>query len=406
MRTYDVVVVGAGPAGLSLATELAARGARTGCIDPEPAAAWTQQLGGFLEDWTPAYQPCIEARWAAPSVVTSRRHHVLDRCYVSVDPRRLHAHVHTRAVDSGVQLVTGTARDIEHDADGSAVTLQGGDRVEARLVVDATGTGHFLDRAGYGSLASQVSHGELVEVERHPFRCGEMALMDFRPVDDGERLPTFLHALPLAHDRLYVQETSLVSTVPVSRAMLERRLRARMQRFDLGDVRVLDTQKAHVPMTRALPVREQRTLGYGAAAAMVHPATGHHVARSLARAPAVAQATIDQLSGTRSLDEASRAVWRVIWPGDDLRKWELYGFGARFMVSLDQDRTERFFDAFFSLPGRDWSGFFAATPTATQLAATMSRVFARLDPELRWDLMRLAAGAGFSATPIRAALAM
>ncbi|MEM6931060.1 MAG: lycopene cyclase family protein, partial [Myxococcota bacterium] len=402
----DVAVLGGGPAGLGLATELAARGARVACIDPEPESAWDQQFASFLDDWSPAYQRCVHARWAAPSVVTSRRHHVLDRCFALLDNEALHATMMRHAEEGDVQFVADRARDVEHASIRSTVTLSSGERIEARMVVDATGTGHLLDRPAHGPLAAQVGFGKLIEVDRHPFRCGEMALIDYRPIPDGESLPTFLYALPLDFNHLFVEETSLISTVPVSRAMLERRLDARLQRLGIADARVVRTTKTHVPLTRALPSRDQRTLGYGAAASMVHPATGHHIARVLARAPAVAQTLVDQLDKAASLDDASRAVWQAIWPRDDVRKWELYNFGARFLFHLDQDRTERFFDAFFSLPSADWGGFFSASLTSTQLAGVMSRVFARLDPALRWDLMRMSAGSNATVNPLRPALAM
>lgn len=406
MRTIDVAVLGGGPAGLGLSAELAARGARVVSIDPRPEVAWDRQFAGFIEDWAPAWRPAIRARWAAPSVVTSRHHHVLDRCFALVDTKMLHTMLRQRAVEGGVQFLADRPRDIEHTPDGSVVSLFSGERVEARLVVDATGTGQHLDRPGHGPIADQVGLGQLLEVDRHPFRCGEMALLDYRPIDDGETLPTFLYALPLDFNRLFVEETSLISTVPVPRAMLERRLQHRLRRLGIDNARVVSTEKVNIPMTRPLPARDQRTLGYGAAASMVHPATGHHVARVLGRAPVVAQSIIEQLDGAASLDDASRAVWQTIWPRDDVRKWELYSFGARFLFHLDQDRTERFFDAFFSLPAADWGGFFSASLTSTQLASVMSRVFARLDPALRWHLMRLSAGASGTGKALRAALAV
>ena len=212
------------------------------------------------------------------------------------------------------------------DDQDSTVTLFSGAKVTARLVVDATGTGQFLDRPSHGPMASQVAYGQLLEVDGHPFRCGEMALMDFRPIDDGERPPTFLYALPLDYNLLFVEETSLIATVPVSRSMLERRLDTRLTRLGITNRRVISTEQVHIPMTRALPLRQQRMLGYGAAAAMVHPATGHHLARVLARAPEVAQSIAHQLGDAASLDDASRAVWKTIWPRDDMLKWELYNF--------------------------------------------------------------------------------
>ncbi len=406
MRTNDVAVLGGGPTGLGLAAELGARGARVLCIDPRSEAPWDRQFAGFIDDWGPEWRSCISARWAAPSVVTSRRHHVLDRSFALLDSGALHDTLVSKASDGGVARLAERARDIEHTASGSTITLASGEQVHARLVVDATGTGHHLARAPHGPMAAQVGYGELLEVDRHPFRCGEMALMDFRSLDDGEALPTFGTALPLDFNRIFVEETSLISTVAVSRAMLERRLHRRMERLGIASARVVRTHKTHVPRTRALPLRDQRTLGYGAAASMVHPASGHHVARSLTRAPAVAQAIVDQLDQASSLDEASRAVWAAIWPRDDVLQWELYNFGARFLYQLDQDRTERFFDAFFSLPAEDWAGFFSANFSSTQLAGVMSRVFARLDPSLRWHLMRLSTGSSSPFNPLRNALAM
>ena len=136
-----------------------------------------------------------------------------------------------------------------------------------------------------------------------------------------------------------------------------------------------------------MPSLKQRTLGFGLAAAMVHPASGYQLARTMMRVNDVADAICDGLKGG-DINEDSARVWRAIWPKEDLLKWDLFSFGSRFLQTLNADETRRFFEAFFSIPDSDWQGYLSGTTTMPQVASVMAKVFYKLGPNLRWKIMR------------------
>ena len=51
--TWDVVVAGAGPAGLSLASACAERGLKTLCIAPDVAKRWENNFGTWVDEVSP-----------------------------------------------------------------------------------------------------------------------------------------------------------------------------------------------------------------------------------------------------------------------------------------------------------------------------------------------------------------
>ena len=50
MGRMDVLVVGAGPAGMALAAQCARRGLRTGLVDPAPQRPWTATYGMWADE--------------------------------------------------------------------------------------------------------------------------------------------------------------------------------------------------------------------------------------------------------------------------------------------------------------------------------------------------------------------
>jgi hypothetical protein len=84
-----------------------------------------------------------------------------------------------------------------------------------------------------------------------------------------------------------------------------------------------------------LPVLGQPTVAYGAAAVMVHPASGYMINRAIKFAPEVADALVDTLRRTDSPLLAAEAAWEAIWPKHRLIERDLYCFGmeVRFTPS-------------------------------------------------------------------------
>ena len=109
--------------------------------------------------------------------------------------------------------------------------------------------------------------------------------MDFSGPENG----TFLYALPVSDAELFVEETSLVTAESPDWTVLERRLRDRLNR--LGLVGELDVhERCVIPMDASLPDFATEGISFGAAAAMVHPATGYQLGASLSLAAPFAEA--------------------------------------------------------------------------------------------------------------------
>ena len=76
------------------------------------------------------------------------------------------------------------------------------------------------------------------------------------------------------------------------------------------------------PLGGPLPKARQEHVGFGAAANLVHPATGYSVTRSMGVAPDVARVIADSLraadaTGASSAEVAEKA-WDTLW-SDELR---------------------------------------------------------------------------------------
>lgn len=390
MTHCDVAILGSGPAGLALARALASRGARVACISPSIDEEWGQNYGAWEHEIPEEFRAVIEDSWVAPSVWTGSEEHMLSGRYCRLNTSGLQTMLKSDCDEHGMQSFASTAVRVDHDDDGSCVVMSDGREVRCKTVVDCTGArSRFVERESTDEVAYQTAFGQMLEVDSHPFFMGEMVFMDFRPLpgDRPETPPTFLYAMPLSARKIFVEETSLVSQPAVPMAVLRSRLQRRLGHLRIRGWRTVEEERCQFPMNLALPGRKQRTLAYGLAASMVHPATGYQVARSLGRADAVAKAIVDGLDDA-DRQAASVRAWRAIWSKDDLLKWELFSFGSRFLANLNADQTRQFFTTFFSLPAEDWKGFLSGTTGTAHVASVMTKVFAGVDPMLRWELMR------------------
>ena len=97
----------------------------------------------------------------------------------------------------------------------------------------------------------------------------------------------------------------------------------------------------------------QRVVPFGAAAPMVHPATGYSVGRSLRSASTLVQAYNSSLAPAA----ASAKMWTALWPSSARRARSLHMMGARILAGLDTLQTRAFFGAFFDLPVPVWSRY-------------------------------------------------
>ena len=51
VQEYDLVIAGAGPAGLAVAQRVSAAGYRVCIIDPDPLAAWPNNYGVWVDEF-------------------------------------------------------------------------------------------------------------------------------------------------------------------------------------------------------------------------------------------------------------------------------------------------------------------------------------------------------------------
>lgn len=273
-----------------------------------------------------------------------------------------------------------------YEEDATTVILRSGQRLRARVVVDATGEGSLLQRSE-GPMAWQTAYGAILTVRGgHPWALDEIGLMDFRGEDE---LPTFLYAQPLSHDQVFLEETTLIRSPEVPISELRTRLFQRLSRMGIDVVDVADEEHCRIRMMGPRPIFGQQAVGFGAAAGMVHPASGYQ----LSRLPAAAEAVADALEANLSAGSrvAAREAWKALWPASRQRQWALYRFGAQILCGLDANDTRRFFSAFFQIDPSLWTGFLSATLSPLGLARAMAAVFSAASLSTRRQL--LSAGA-------------
>jgi lycopene beta-cyclase len=232
---------------------------------------------------------------------------------------------------------------------------------------------------------SQGAYGILCEVESHPFEGDKMLFMDWRDdhtFDEPEmraanaRLPTFLYAMPMGPNRLFLEETSLVARPAVPFDELKERLYKRLHHYGVKVTGVIEEEFCLIPMGGVLPKNPQRVIGVGGTGGHVHPSTGYMVARTVGVAPVIADAIVEALHGPsdratdratprrpRSEEEAyemAAEVWRASWPKERLWQREFFNFGMDVLLQLDIAQTRQFFKAFFNLSPFHWQGFLSS----------------------------------------------
>ncbi len=402
----DVIVVGAGPAGLAASAALSRRGLSVMCLAPEHPSPWPNNYGVWEEELEGlGVEDCYDRRWKTPVVYTGEGARTeLDRVYLRLDNEMLRARLMDRCEQNDVRFVEGFAEAIQHDEAGSTLIDGEGREHRARLVVDATGhRPKFVEREAGSVSASQVAYGFVGEFDGSPIDNDELVLMDFRQDFAGEKLrespaPSFLYAMDLGEDHYFVEETSLAHRPALSFDILEDRLAGRLRSRGVPVMGVDEVERCLIPMDSPMPRLDQRVVGFGAAASMVHPATGYQMGAMLRTAPKLADAVADAI-GARATDtggaspaELSRQAWRAIWPEDKIRARKLWLLGLESLLDLDARQTSKFFEVFFSLPDAQWQGYMSGTLGPHELARVMWSLFGQVPMSLRLALGKTALG--------------
>jgi lycopene beta-cyclase len=327
------------------------------------------------------------------ALVHGARTHELDRAYGILDGAALRAQL-----TAGTPTVVGRAGRPEQLADGTwqVPVALGGPRDEGsgaplrrvtarRAVVSATGS----PAPTAPRTAWQTAYG--VVLDDLPAALGDGAavtLMDFREPGHGAPdlgVPTFGYVVPLAGGRWLVEETVLAARPAVEPERLRARLVARLGGGEAGERLVAAAEAAdtvelvRIPMGGAIPRRRgapERVVPFGAAAGLVHPATGYSVAASLRLAPTLAEAIA-----------AGRDPVEAVWTADRRRARALHEFGLDVLVGLDAEATRGFFDAFFDQPMAVWRDYLRIDTTTRAVSGVMWRLFRSVPWSLRRRLM-------------------
>lgn len=347
--TVDVLVVGSGPAGWALAGQCAAHDLNTALLDPAPHRRWRPTYAGWADQLPPL--PTTAIAVAPPNIVAfGTRRHAVSGGYRILANDGLRAYFS----DPRVTVLAGRAVEVTHDRWDSAVRLADGRTLRARLVVDATGASRALARTGRGPRlrhAAQTAAGiVLPAAEAAALLDGaDAVLMDWRqPRSAGRRWPTFLYVVPLDGDRVLVEETSLARRPGLPTAELRARLADRLARAGIDPpAQGQLAETVRIPLDLPTPP-PGRVVPFGAAAAMVHPATGYGIADALRMAPVVADRIAATLSHGPRL--AASAAHLALWPPRARAVQRLRRRGLAALMALPPAHIASFFDLFFTLP--------------------------------------------------------
>ncbi|MGY3556029.1 lycopene cyclase family protein [Williamsia sp. R60] len=366
-RTYDVAVVGAGPAGRAVAARSAAAGLDTALVDPAPNWAWHVTYGAWsdeLPSWVGT--KVIAAQSDTVAVFTPGRH-LIERAYVNLDTRALQQSLDISAVTTFADTATSVSSD--------NVSLQDGRKVTARTVIDARGL-----RAPHAP--AQSAFGIFVDSEIAASYLGSdnAVLMDWRGVEPG-RAPSFLYAIPVADGRVLLEETCLAGAPPVPLAELQDRLRGRLEHVGITGptVDTAPTERVYFALCGhdSVPPWRSDPLLFGAAGGMIHPATGYSVAASLSAADAVVDAMANERDPKAALWTAqARAVHR-------LRRR-----GLSSLLGLAPTEVVRFFDGFFEMSLERQRTYLSSRDDLAGVALSMSRMIGLTDRTLALRIMR------------------
>ena len=392
-RGTDVAVLGSGPAAWSAAAAVARRGLTVELIAPDPTRVWSQTYGVWVDQIDEhvlalfgGTQPWADT-WDRV-VVRGERTSEIGRSYGRLANSIVRDALHDTAESTGgFRVRQASVNAVDATITGSVVYVDSGKPVEATIVLDGTGAHSPFCRRGRSPRrpVSQTAYGVVAELQGDPLDEKVCTLMDWRGPDRND--PTFAYLLPFDGVWL-IEETSLARRGGLSMAELEARLAARMTSLGLAVIRVLSIERVSFSMDVALPDLGQSVVGLGAAAALVHPATGYSVGASLRAAPRIASALADALgSGNGGPEAAAVAAWTAMWPPDRVRARSLERYGLGRTLAMDQRALRAFFDAFFTLPAADTARYLSGEASASDVAGVMWRVFRAASPRLRSRLV-------------------
>ena len=377
----DVLVVGGGPAGAAVAGACARRGLDTGLLGPAPERPWTATYGMWSRE-LPADLPASVVAARAAGRVIALTEHQLGWEYAVLDVPALQSHLTDQL--TGVQIFTGRA--VGSSGPG-VVDLADGSCLRAAVVIDAGGGARPLhDDSTRRGAAAQTAYGLAIDEDAAAplIGRGEALFMDWRP-DHGEvGWPTFLYVIPLGGGEVLVEETSLARRPALPLPTLRRRLHARLARHGVHPSNDARSEKVSFRVDHSRH-RATGVLGFGAAAPLIHPATGFSLASSLRLAPRVAAALAAHLPGEPV--KALAAAQKTVWPLDARAVHRIRRIGLESLLRMPPAEVPGFFEQFFALPEPDRWTYLTARDDVRGIVTAMNDLFRASDNRLRRHLI-------------------
>ncbi|KAK6163601.1 hypothetical protein DH2020_000465 [Rehmannia glutinosa] len=399
---FDVIVIGAGPAGLRLAEQVSSRGMRVCCLDPSLLSMWPNNYGVCVDEFESlGLEDCLDKTWPMTCIhINDQKNKYLDRAYGRVGRKELKLKLLSDCAANGVKFHKAKVWKVEHEEFESSIACDDGTELKACLIVDASGfTSSFIEYDKPRNVGYQVAHGILAEVDHHPFDLDKMVLMDWRDSHLGNepylrannlKLPTFLYVMPFDSNLVFLEETSLVSRPMFSYAELKKRMVARLRHLGIRVRTVVEDERSVIPMGGPLPRIPQSVMAIGGNSGIVHPSTGYSVAQSMTLSPFLAETIAECLGSTRMIRGTPlyHRAWNSLWPVERRRSREFYNFGMETLLKLDLNGTRRFFDAFFELNPYYWQGLLSSRLSLGELLLLGVSVFGHASNPSKLDLVR------------------
>jgi lycopene epsilon-cyclase len=422
--TADVVVVGCGPAGLALASDIGARGCSVLLVGHD--VPFVNNYGVWEDEFVElGLEHTLDKVWRKSSCYFKEGVETkIGRAYGRVNRKKLRDELLKRCKENSVKFYAGTvvSIDVPEGIDSqvytkSRVHVKDGAVFEGKMVTLASGgaAGRFLKyEEDAPDTAAQTAYGIEAEVSGYSDAFDEdtMLFMDFRRHHtglypgtatrqiDGEHpnggrglwetskeTPSFLYAMPESKTRVFLEETCLVAKPALPFSVLKRRLYRRCEALGIQIHKVYEEEWSYIPTGGPLPLRSQPITAFGAAANLVHPATGYSIVRSLKESPKMADAVSRAIKEQANALNASEYVWDYLWSVEKRRQASFHIFGMELLCQLDVRNTTDFFSTFFALPKSQWEGFLASKLSSINLLTFALLTFALAPPNIKFRLV-------------------
>ncbi|RYZ26687.1 MAG: DUF4147 domain-containing protein [Sphingobacteriales bacterium] len=207
-----------------------------------------------------------------------------------------------------------------------------GDRIELSpskrlFIIGAGKAAALMAQTAEDILGDQITGGIVVTKHGHGLPLKKIKLYEAgHPIPDENSVKATEEIISLANSL-----TAQISTpLTLSKFLLRRR-----STFTLlcSSLLLLSPYRNRL-LTRPLPIGRQPITAFGAAANLIHPATGYSLARSLREAPGLAKEVSEILQQELSIEETAQNVWNALWPPRKRRQVCSHPFSCFHLSSL------------------------------------------------------------------------